>query len=60
MKTTIEKDEGVYLCTCGASSAKPLCDGAHNAKNEAENARYKPIKVSASESVELDVDSPNY
>ncbi|MGM0447863.1 MAG: CDGSH iron-sulfur domain-containing protein [Methanobacteriota archaeon] len=36
-------DDGlIYVCQCGLSDSKPLCDGSHNATaDEADGAVYK-------------------
>ena len=35
-------DDLIYVCRCGLSDAKPLCDGSHNATaDETEGVVYK-------------------
>jgi len=35
-------DESKWICMCGLSKNKPLCDGSHKAtQDESENALYK-------------------
>ena len=60
VKINLKEESEEYVCTCGASSNLPNCDGSHNSKNKEENANYKPILLCSKSEVELEVDSGNW
>ncbi len=45
---TIDTDELIFLCRCGASKNKPYCDGSHEAAGFSDR-RLRPEKSSVSE-----------
>jgi len=56
-KISLEKEKGIYICTCGSSKTIPICDGSHKGVNVSNGSNFKPVKVTSNEDVDLSLES---
>ena len=61
MKTIkLQKGKKYSICSCGLSRALPFCDNAHRKFNAKNGTDYKSIKITAEDTVEVELNSANW
>jgi len=61
MKTIKLYKGGKYsICSCGLSKALPFCDNAHREFNVKNDTDYKSIKITAEDTVAVELNSANW
>jgi CDGSH-type Zn-finger protein len=59
-KVELKAGKKYSFCTCGASSALPICDNSHRKKNEEEGSNNKSMKIILESDCTLWVSSGNW
>ena len=60
IKIKLHKDRRYSICSCGLSKILPFCDNEHRSYNEKNGTVYKSIKLTASETIEININSSNW
>ena len=60
VKIKLHKDRKYSICSCGLSKLLPFCDNEHRSYNEKNGTAYKSVKITASETIEIDINSSNW
>ena len=56
----VKKGKRYSICTCGASSVMPFCDGSHREINEKDHCNYKSIKIISEKDTNLQLHSTSW
>tara|TARA_B100000902_G_C27310953_1_gene918359 strand:- start:1961 stop:2152 length:192 start_codon:yes stop_codon:yes gene_type:complete len=56
----LHKGKKYSFCSCGLSELLPFCDNAHRAYNEKYKTHYKSIKIIASETTIININSSTW
>ena len=56
----IKKGKRYSICTCGASTVLPFCDGRHRELNKQEACNYKSIKIISKNDTKIIVHSASW
>ena len=59
-KIKLHKDRKYSIYSCGLSKLLPFCDNEHRPYNEKNGTTYKSVKITASETIEIDINSSNW
>ena len=60
MEIKLKAGKRYKICSCGVSQILPFCDNAHREHNEKNGTNYKSVKITAEETVNIDVNSATW
>jgi len=59
-KVRLKKGVTYKLCSCGVSKILPFCDEEHKKLNEETGSRYKSVKITPDQDVDITADCKNW